>query len=135
MSVFLEVISFLTLSGVKDGFQKFAKTRDIQKNGIVVNAEITGYYVNYYRMKTYYPIIKFRDKNKITHKYQSSAGMTIVLPKYKKGRKVKTAYLPENPEIFAIIPAYYWESILEIFIFSVIAIPSVIGSWISVCQL
>lgn len=128
-SIFLEFLSLVALFGIKDGVQKFKKTRYIQKNGISVNAIITGYYIETFRINTYYPIIKYKDKNKITHKYQSSVGMTIVLPKYKKGRKVKAVYIPKQPEIFIIIPAYFFEAVLEIFLFSVIAVPSMLGSW------
>lgn len=132
-SIIFEAISVLALLGVKDGIQQTAKTRYIQKNGITVNAVITGYYTNKTRINTYYPIIKFKDKNKTTHRYQSQIGMTIILPKYRKGKKVKTAYMPEEPETFAIIPSYYFGALLKIFMFGVIAVPSIFGSWFLVC--
>lgn len=128
MSIFLEIISVITLLGIKSEVHELAKTMYIQKNGIISNAIIKDYYIQKSRLNTYYPIIEFRDKNKFIHKFQSSVGMTFVLPKYRKGKKVKIAYLSTNLDSFVIIPSYYYGEVLGLIIFGFIAIPSLIGS-------
>lgn len=128
MSIFLELVSIIIIFGIKDAVHKLAKTRHIHKNGIISNAVIKDYYIQKSRMNTYYPIIEFRDRNKFIHKFQSSVGMTFVLPKYRKGKKVKVAYLSKQPESFVIIPSYYYDEVLGLIIFSFLAISSLIGS-------
>lgn len=133
-SVFLVILSIISLLGIKSGLNHFLSIRHIHKNGVSAKAVIKDFYVEYYRTKTYYPIIQFRDTSKISHKYQSKVGMSIVTPKYKKGSKVRIAYIEEQPNEFIIIPAYYYQSLIEIFMFAFIGIPSLIASIIFVVK-
>ncbi|MDE6783819.1 MAG: hypothetical protein K2J26_00345 [Ruminococcus sp.] len=132
LSVFLVILSIISLLGIKSGLNHFLSIRYICKNGVSAKAVIKDFNVEYYRTKTYYPIIQFRDTSKILHKYQSKVGMSIVTKKYKKGSKVKIAYIEEQPDKFIIFPAYYYQSLMEIFMFAFIGIPSLIASIILV---
>ena len=132
LSVFLEIISIVSLLGIKSGISHFLSIRYICKNGISAKAVIKDYHVEYYRMKTYYPIIQFRDTSNISYKYQSKVGMSILPRKYRKGSKIKIAYIENEPNEFVIIPAYYYHSLLEMVMFAFIGIPSVISSIILV---
>ncbi|MDE5763895.1 MAG: DUF3592 domain-containing protein [Ruminococcus sp.] len=134
LSVFLVILSVISLHGMKSGLNHFISVRYIFKNGVSANAVIKDFNMEYYRTKTYYPVIQFCDTSKIKHKYQSKVGMSIVTRKYKKGSKVKIAYIEEQPDKFIITPAYYYQSLMEIFMFSFIGIPSLIASVILVIR-
>ena len=134
LSVFLVIFSIVSLLGIRSGLNHFLSVRYICKNGVSAKAVIKDFNVEYDRMKTYYPIIQFCDTSKISHKYQSKVGMSIVTPKYKKGSKIKIAYIEDQPSEFVIIPAYYYQSFIEIFMFALSGIPSVIASIILVIR-
>ena len=129
MSIILELASIITIFGIKNEVHELAKIRYIHKNGMIANAIIKDYYVHKLSLNTYYPIIEFRDRNKFIHRFQSSVGMTFVLPKYRRGKKIKVAYLSKQPDSFVIIPSYYYGKVLGLILFNFIAIPSLIGAW------
>ncbi len=134
LSAFLVILSIVSLLGIRSGLNHFLFIRYICKNGVSAKAVIKDFNVEYYRTKTYYPIIQFCDTSKISHKYQSKVGMSILTPKYKKGLKVKIVYIEDQPSQFVIIPAYYYQSLIEIFMFAFIGIPSLIASIILVIR-
>ena len=132
LSVLLEILSVLSLLGSGAGISHFLSVRCIVKNGISTKAVIKDHHVEWSKTKNYYPIIHFLDNSKISHKYQSKVGMTILLRKYRKGSKVKISYLENEPWEFVIVPAYYYQSIMEMIMFTFLGLPAVIGSFILV---
>lgn len=128
-SVFLEVTAALSLFGLRSGIRQFRSVRTVQKTGIPGKAVIQGFHVEYDRMKTYYPIIRFRDADGVTNTCQSRVGMSIIPRKYRKGSQVSIVYPAQQPEQFVILPAYCYQSLIAFSMWSFFGIPSVIGSF------
>ena len=127
-SIFLEVLSVLSVCGTISGINNLCRYCKISKNGIDAKAVIKDYYIVISRYKTYYPIIEFKDNKKQIQIFKSEAGMERISSKYKKGKKLNIKYLSDSPSEFVIIPAYLYYSIIEISMFAFIGIPSLIGA-------
>lgn len=127
-SVFLELLSVLSILGAISGINDLYRYCKINKNGIAAKAVIKDYCVVISHYKTYYPIIEFKDNKKQIQTFKSEAGMERIYSKYKKGKKINVKYLSDSPNEFVIIPAYLYYSIIEISMFSFIGIPSMIGT-------
>ncbi|MDE6502775.1 MAG: DUF3592 domain-containing protein [Ruminococcus sp.] len=127
-SVFLELLSVISVCGIISGINDLYRYCKISKNGISTKAVIKDYdiLISYY--KTYYPIIEFKDNKKQTQTFKSEVGIDRFFSKYKKGTKLNVRYLSDSPNEFVITPAYLYYSIIEILIFSFFGIPSLIGT-------
>ena len=127
-SLFLEVLSVISVCGIISGVNNLCRYCKISRNGIEGKAVIKDYYVVIARYKTYYPIIEFKDNKKQIQTFKSEVGMERISSKYKKGKKLNIRYLSGSPNEFVIIPAYLYYSIIEISMFAFIGIPSLIGA-------
>ena len=122
-SVLLGVMAVPCLGGFCNAVGQCLSVRSVCRNGISANAVIQDFRIESYRLKTYYPIIRFRDTEGIIHTLPSSAGMSFVPRKCRKGRQVKIFYPADHPEAFVIVPAYYYQSLIGIVMFGSIGMP------------
>lgn len=127
-SLFLELLSALSVCGTISGINNLYRYCRISKNGISAKAVIKDYCVVISRYKTYYPVIEFKDNKKQIQTFKSEAGMERIYSKYKKGKKLNVKYLSDSPSEFVITPAYLYYSVIEISMFAFIGIPSLIGT-------
>ena len=120
--------------GAYNGIKKFLKYNHIKQNGVTTIALIKGYKEIWGRCKNYYLIFTFKDQRKNSHCVQSMESMTFLPKKYYKGKKIRIAYLLDQPDHPIIVPAYLYSAILEVVIFSAFAFFSAIGAISLVCR-
>jgi hypothetical protein len=127
-SVGTAVIAVPALLGLYSGAADLLAYRKIRRTGIRVKAQIIDYHIEDSRLKTYYPVIRFRDAAGITCTYRSEAGMILVPKKYRRGGTVSVVYPPDKPEAFVIVPAYCYYAWIRVILFAAIAVPAAAAS-------
>lgn len=121
-----EIISLPGYLGLCEYLDKLYSVIKLKKKGVMTYATIKDHNITYNRTKRYYPIVIFKTASKKTYEYELSESTMFLTPKYKKGRKIKLYYDPDNPFKYAIIPNSIYFNVMAIFIFSVFCIPFMI---------
>ena len=133
LSVFLELFAVLLYLGFVSGVQKIVRYFHVKRNGIAKTAVIKRHRKVWgYRTWYYYLIFAYQGRDKQMHRVQSEECFLFIRRKYRVGKKLRIAYLPDDPDHPIIIPLSFFDVIPATLFVGVIAVWTAIGSFLLV---